>query len=182
MAIIDDTYFFGDINLAQLGQPAVKENLDLFIAKYEPIILEHLLGYRLYTDFVAGLGTDPIAEKWLDLRDGAEYTGRHGKTKWIGLTNKKRSLIANYVYVEYMRDEYQLVVGSGVITPEVENATRIGPRFLQVRAWNEMVDLNYQLLNFLLAKQDVYGQPAVDIRYHRNCRHELLEKINTFNL
>jgi len=180
--IIDSTYFIGDINLAQLGQLAVQENLQGFIDKYEPIILQELLGYQLYTDFIAGLGEDPIQQKWLDLRDGAIYTGRNGLTKWIGLTDKKHSLIANYVYYEYMRNEAEITVGSGVVTPEVENATRTGPRFLQVRAWNEMVELNYQLLYFLLAETDVYGKAAIDIRYHHHCSNELLQKINTFNL
>ena len=196
MVIIDYTYFAGDINIAQLGQQAVQDNLQVFIEKYEPSLLQELLGYQLYTDFIAGLEVDPIDQKWIDLRDGVEYTGKHGKTKWIGLANKKRSLIANYVYYQYMRGEAEITVGSGVVTPDVENATRVSPINLQVRAWNEMVDLNIELLKYLDSKQDVYGKPAIelvnclpDYLYVRCChtlgkrrRPEILQKVNTFNL
>lgn len=196
MPIIDLTYFIGDINIAQLGQAAVQEKVGAYIDKYEAIFLRRLLGYSLSKQFLEGLQAPTVEQKWLDLRDGAEYTGKDGHLKkWTGFTDKSASSIANYVYFEYTRSEARFLVGSGAITPKTENAVRVSPIDLQVFAWNEMVRLNYELYAFLKAKEDVYGpydmRVDFDIHYYWRCenwrRHcrvlpELLVPTNTFNI
>lgn len=87
MSFIDKTYFIGDLHISQLQQSAVVDRLNYFISIYEPECLKKLLGYELWKAFTDGLLEDSPAQKWLNLRDGAEFTGYNGRLKkWEGLT------------------------------------------------------------------------------------------------
>src|SRR6516225_11589969 len=84
MSLIDTSYFKGPIAIAQLGQQAVKNNLQLFINRYEAKLLQACLGYELYQDFIDGLNQSLIDQKWLDIRDGAIFdaTGQWPPLYW----------------------------------------------------------------------------------------------------
>jgi hypothetical protein len=87
MSFIDRTYFSGDLHISQLQQTAVQEKLDYFISIYEPKCLKELLGYELRKEFTDGLMEASPAQKWIDLRDGVEFTGYNGRIKkWMGFT------------------------------------------------------------------------------------------------
>lgn len=73
MSLIDSTYFIGPLTIAQLGQPSVVNNLNLFINRSEPQILEAALGYDLWQDFMTGLQQPVIDQRWLNLRDGVTF-------------------------------------------------------------------------------------------------------------
>lgn len=73
MSLINPSYFVGPLTIAQLGQPAVVNNLNLFIARAEPQILEAALGYDMYQDFITGLQQTVVDPKWLALRDGVTF-------------------------------------------------------------------------------------------------------------
>src|ERR1700692_4402122 len=73
MSLIDSSYFIGPLTISQLGQPAVANNLNLFINRAEPQILEAALGYDLWQDFMTGLAQPVIAPQWLALRDGITF-------------------------------------------------------------------------------------------------------------
>jgi hypothetical protein len=85
---IDKTYFVGPLTIAQLGQPAVEDDLNNFIALWEPKILEAALGYDFYQAFLEGLnvGSDEQPEqRWLDLLNGVSFANVSGtKRKWVG--------------------------------------------------------------------------------------------------
>lgn len=90
MSLIDQSYFIGSLTIAQLGQPAVLENLGAFINHIEPEILQAALGYELWEDFVDGLSQPSIDQKWLDLRDGVtfESTGLWPPFNWTNRTRQ----------------------------------------------------------------------------------------------
>lgn len=73
MSLIDKSYFTGKLTIAQLGQPAVVDNLSVFINREEPLFLQAALGYDLWLDFVNGLNAPSIDQKWLNLRDGVDF-------------------------------------------------------------------------------------------------------------
>lgn len=73
MSLIDQSYFVGPLTIAQLGQQSVVDNLNLFINRCEPQILEAALGYDLWQDFNTGLQQSVIDQKWLNLRDGVTF-------------------------------------------------------------------------------------------------------------
>lgn len=153
MATVIDTSFFEiDPFIAQIGQLAVRENVQLFINRYEPRFLSVLLGNKTYLDFIEGIAEPAPAQKWLDLRDGKTYEDDKGNTFiWPGLANPdtKVSPIANYVYYWYTRSEASWGTGSGEVVPSVENGVRNSPDGKQVQIWRDMVRINYQCLHFL---------------------------------
>jgi len=159
MTLIDKTYFIGEINIAQLSQPAVQQSLAVFINKREPEYLEKALGYAFATEFAAGLAVEEPAQKWIDLRDGVEYINECGHTKkWKGFTNSiKQSPIANYIYYWHMRDNVTFTAGTGEKEGKADNASNATPNIKMFRAWNEMVTLTTVLHDFLLNKKDEDG-------------------------
>jgi len=73
MSLINSSYFVGPLTIAQLGQQSVQDNLNLFINRCEPQVLEAALGYDLWQDFMTGLQQPAIDQKWLNLRDGVTF-------------------------------------------------------------------------------------------------------------
>lgn len=93
MSFIDRTYFHGDLHIPGLKTTAVQEKLDHFISVYEPKCLEELFGYEFKKEFTTGLLAPSPDQKWLSLRDGAEFTGYNGRIKgWMGLTGNANAV------------------------------------------------------------------------------------------
>jgi hypothetical protein len=176
--LIDYTYFFHDCEIGQLDQQPVQDKLNLFIQKYEPEVLEGLLGYQTYRDFLAGLAQGTVDQKWLDLLNGAEYTDAYGKLKkWRGLlrlvatptitvingvvsinsgTGIKISLIAYYVYYWYQRAILTNSGATGESKMSTENAGPANASFKMATAWNKMVVINMEMYNFLYVNRANY--------------------------
>lgn len=85
MALIDQSYFVGDLTIAGLDRPAVQERLTLFINKYEDEFLRSLLGYPMYTAFLNGLSAMTIDQRWIDILQGKEYQYGGRTRQWRGL-------------------------------------------------------------------------------------------------
>jgi len=93
--LLNKSYFLGQLAIAQLGQKAVDDNLNVFINRFEPEILQAALGYDLYEAFMTGIdvGSDEsIDQKWLDLMNGCVYTTSSGiKRKWVGFAGNSNT-------------------------------------------------------------------------------------------
>jgi hypothetical protein len=180
--IIDDTYFFGDLTIAQKSDPAVNSSLSEYIAECEDRLLTELLGYELYKAFKAWNGTADGVYK--DLRDGKEYTGRSGyDTKWKGLKfsagASKKSLIANYVYWHWMFNQASDSTGTGEKVADNQNAVNSSAVPKMIRAWNQMVEWNRELLDFLLSLPDAYPEFQT---YYGRMPWKLLSKQNVLGI
>lgn len=160
MSLIDNTYFAGPLTIAQLGQPEVIKAVDLAIDLHEPAFLDAVLGYSLSKSFQAGIAEVSPAHKWLDIRDGVEYTNYSSyKRKWIGFVNSttKVSPLANYVFYQYMENICMQTVGIGVVSAQSENSQVITPAPKMVYAWNRMVEYLQNLWDFLNVNQSTYA-------------------------
>jgi hypothetical protein len=94
MALIDRTYFVGELNIPNTAQAAVGSLLDLFIEKYEEEFLRKALGYSLHKALKAGLEVVPVAQKWTDLIEGVEYTDQNNQVRfWSGLVSQPPSVL-----------------------------------------------------------------------------------------
>lgn len=168
MATIDSTYFFGSVLIPQKSESSVVSNLNWFIDQHEERLLTDLLGYELYKAYKAGILAS--TQKYIDIRDGKEYTNRSGiLTKWKGLKftdgTAKKSLIANYVYWHWMENEASITTGTGEKVSKAQNAWDATPVYKMVKAWNEMVEWNWELIEFLLTKESDY--PEFTLHYPR---------------
>ena len=180
--IIDSTYFeFGELKVPNLDDTGNLAALNSDISLYEGEILEDLLGYELKAEFLAAIEDNP-AQKWIDLRDGAEFTfDFNGKTitrKWIGFKNSNKiSLLAYYTFAYHIRRVAETLASIGMVQSTVENAIIVGSSNKMTNAWNKFIkqygevprffdgyyDSNYvhyddspSVYNFLVANSDDY--------------------------
>ncbi len=172
--LIDNTYFTGQLFLPGRGDVVESSKITQAINQREPEYLELVLGGPLYTAFMAGLLEDPIQQKWVDLRDGANYNYKGVNHRWEGFVNTvKRSPIANYVYYWYTRQGASYSTGTGEVLPRTENGTRTGGNDKGSNAWNTMIKYNLDLYMFLDVNSDDYPEWSKeyynDRRYRANC-------------
>jgi len=157
--LIDNTYFNGRINLAQLGDTTVGSIVTGYITRYENTFLTKALGYSFMTLMLANK-TD---ERFEALISGAEYTINNVVSKWEGFTNTgKVSPIANYVYYQYLADSAERNGGVGTVQNKTVNATPVSPINKMVIAWDDMREQLKHLFGYLYANQDLY--PEFDIK------------------
>jgi hypothetical protein len=124
MALIDQTYFIGDINL-----PAkTYGNMNSFIAKFEKEFLIKIFGYGLYKLIAAynPENTGVTQQRIRDIIEGKDYMIGSYTYRWNGLINAdKVSPIAYYVYINYMRDQVSKTTTTGEVKDVHENAIRV---------------------------------------------------------
>lgn len=166
MATIDNTYFFGELSLAYPDTSAGTANLQQIIDSREAELLQRLFGYNMYAAWLTALAvvgdpTPALEQRFIDLRDGKEYTNQSGVlTKWPGLRftvgTSKKSLIANFVYWHELADNYTFTTGSS--EKKTDLAINANPESKMIRAWNEMVHWNFLLNAFLVDKIETYPE------------------------
>jgi len=183
--IIDTTYFEHgnlfipnnkDLSVEPVGSPTVITNLDSFITRYERQLLLNALGVTLYDKLqVALLDLENSEKKWIDLVNGTNYTNINGNVKrWIGLKGfDKQSVIAFYIFTEYLRDDNETYATTGVVKNDSKNATNKSatPKF--IKAYNQFIE-SYQgcvsvnspvivVNGFGTIGYDWYGSGGVDV-------------------
>jgi hypothetical protein len=183
MSLINNTYFIANLDLPGKGNAGVTELLNIMIGRYEPELLQKALGYgfaKLFTDAIAAATEQaPLAQRWIDLRDGKEYVVDGRTFKWKGFADStlKISLIANYVYYKYRKYTATLTDNIGESKPKSINADSVSANQKMVDAWNGMVEMLYSLYHFLDNNADTYPEydgSLTDIY--------ILQNINTFGL
>lgn len=117
----------------------------IYIDVYEREILIRLLGYTLYKEFTEGLAEATIEQKWTDLLEGKEYTVTVNEVdytvKWNGLQNiQKVSLITDWVYFNWLRQNNEQLTGLGVSSANKENATDYDKNFKLVQSHNRCAE------------------------------------------
>lgn len=140
--LIDKTYFVGDINLPPQALDGDYATIDGYISKYEKEVLLKLLGYDLYKELKAEIDADSYSEKWDKFVNGAEYKVDDYTVKWNGLINdEKVSLIAYYIYFNFVRDNISDTTIIGEVLSVGENSQRVTPADKMANAYNSFVDL-----------------------------------------
>jgi hypothetical protein len=185
--LIDRTYFVGEINIPNTTTAAIGGLLDVFIEKYEKKFLTEVLGYELYKAFTDGLAEVTVEDKWIDLRDGIEYTDSSGKTRFYpglisaisGPVTVETSPIANYVYYWFARNAHSQTATMGEVKSKNENADVHSPALKMTRAWNEMSAWTCELKDYLDNKKDIYpAWESQDVW----CMMRSFRPINEFNI
>lgn len=161
MSLIDITYFYGEINIAQIDNVAVSSTVTDFIKKYEPKCLKQLLGVGfelLFQENILPISGDMDA-RWRDLLYGTTYKYCGRTYQWMGFINEdKESLLANYIYYWWVRKEVQQTTGMGQVKPSGENGNITSSQNTSIRAWNEMVEWAHSLVLYLDAHRDLYPE------------------------
>lgn len=153
MALIDGTFFYGELEIAQQESPGIAESLGYAMVKYEKQFLYRLLGKTLADTFIShesdGSGI------WYDL-----------KLQLVD-SSAKDSPIARYVYYFYQRDDTTRTVGAGQAKPAAQNAVMVSSFGKMVKAWNDMARQVRDIIKFLKANPTSYPVPT-DCHYRRD--------------
>ena len=139
--IIDYTYFTGLLSIGlspDTGAPsttrdAEREKIEYYIMVYEREYLRKILGENMCSEFIDYLNSEEDnVDKW---------------EKLLALLSEKYSPIACYIFFKYIKEGNYSVTRVGTVTSADDDA--VSPMVIQIRAWNDMVDMNkrvYQLL------------------------------------
>lgn len=178
MSLVDSTYFTGNLLIAGMEKTVTSTAVCNAINTYEEEYAIGVLGFDFYYMFSTGLTSLPVAQRWVDLRDGAIWTYLGKKQQWTNL----RLPIARYVYFHYQRNNTTQtnVVGNSV--NNTENATRVSYADKTMIAWNEMCTYTQALWKFLLNARDGDGNlvyPEFSMT-EVCCRHYL--PVNSMNI
>lgn len=92
--------------------------INSIIADTEKKYLRMLLGDDLYLQFITGLGETVIPQKWLDLRDGKNYTYVDRMFIWEGV----KEMLKYFTWVEYHNQSRQMSKPTGLAVPSIENS------------------------------------------------------------
>lgn len=170
MSLIDSTYFVGDLNIPNTDKDYVLERLQYFIEKMERQLLQDILGYELYKPLVAAFDQAEDDSSYTyetrlgNILNGTEYTGQDSRLhKWKGLvyvteSEVKGSLIANYVYWHWLKDQTTQTTGLGESATQAQNSTLTSPTIKMVKVWNEFAYQVQELFYFLQSNQLSYPE------------------------
>lgn len=112
-------------------------SLNDYIVVAEKEVLQSILGYELYTEFVSALFVDPtatplvpipeidIAQKWKDLRDGATYQLQTGGKvyRYTGV----KALLKPYITSRWIGITAKQLTSVGVTVSKTENSVLVDP-------------------------------------------------------
>lgn len=168
--ITNESYYKLDIYIPNVVNDAPEVNdvsnkteLQNAMSQYEREALQYLLGYNLYTEFSNQFDVDSddiwtikagVDQKWLDLLNGTTYTIDDVEYTWKGLIykdgNLDKSLLAYYVYYNFLSNDVEHYASIGIETENAQNATRVSAIAKAVKAWH----------NFYIQSVGNYNYPA----------------------
>jgi hypothetical protein len=113
------------------------ENLQWFINKFEPKLLEKLLGSDLYAAYLAS----PADARFVAIIEPYLHPA-----------------LVDYIYWFYLEDQGIQLTSLGASQNKKQNAKSVSPYPKMVRAWNEMVELNRNLHKYLTDNAATYPE------------------------
>lgn len=150
--------------------PNQNESTDFsaWLTQTESDVMESLLGWDLWTSFQTALLDDYPAQKWEDLRDGAEYTYGGYTWKWKGLND----MLVPILYSKWLETYYNKLSNIGIGLNAKDDYTVINPAVAISQAQNVFARMaganrtySNSLYGFLLANYETdytEWKPTVD--------------------
>jgi len=117
------------------GAPTATQEIDLFIEKYEKMLLVESLGIVQYNELISDVET---SGKWFDLKNGKEYDDKI----WVGL----KSITIPFIFYHYLKNDKSIYSTTGIQRPDSENSTSVNPTLKLVESWNCFIEA-YQGIN-----------------------------------
>jgi len=168
MSLINSTYFAKpDIKL-----PIDNINVQDYIDKFESDFLTTLLGYELQKEFVSEIEGGTLAPKWVDLKNGAEYTYNNKLNYFSGVAE----IESYYIKAMILIDVQGFISDAGAKFGMNENANNMNPRYLFALALNKVADLQLHLIDFINSKNlEIPGT-------YNNFYYTIFKPVNIFNV
>ena len=155
MALIDTSYFIGEITVPNIGSvsgnPAASINLaelNRLILIYEKDYLVKLLGKALYDVFIANPSADWVVSLTAQLKD----------------TTNKISPIAYYVWHWWKRNNASMTSEMGEFAAKSENASTNSNIMKQITGFNTCVSLTCDVLDWMDENSTIFpSAPETDL-------------------
>lgn len=190
MYIIDQTYFTRELSIPNINEVQTEafETLEYFVDEYVRQLLRDALGIEVFnildTYVIDGAFDSTGAPQYIiDLVEGKEYVKSGVTYKWSGLISTqgvfKKSLLANYVYYQWLKNSFSTQSGVGEVTLNPQNANLVNPTQKLVTAWNNFVTM-YQNENCVYPNVYYKGHTQVIdwLGYNVNTEVSLIEYLN----
>lgn len=150
--LIDQTYFHKTLYIPNVDElnSSISVKLTQFIDDASRLFLKDTLGYQNFKALDAYIDANgnllPTApQHFQDLVHGAEYTKGGNTYYWEGLLYThgafKKSVIAHYVFTQWLQHNHTQASGVGQVVLEAKNALRINSTERYVTVWNAFVDM-----------------------------------------
>lgn len=111
--------------------PGNTNKLDLFIEKFERLLLVNALGNAQYQELI--LHMNDVTGKWHDLINGKGYDDK--------VFNGIKDIIAYFVYVHFLKYESVQFNTTGLERANAANSLSVDPTSRLVDYWNEFVQM-----------------------------------------
>jgi hypothetical protein len=173
--LIAYTDFTGDLNLDLHASPGGQAQIAYYITILQEDLFTKLFGINLYAYLDTPVGAPPVVQpKWTELitPGTAYYTYENYKFKYPGL----KRMLACYVYCKWQALEMSSSTPEGETRSTSTNGELVFNVGKQVRIWNEMVRLYYEVVNYVNYKN------SIDPLYFEGFAHEEIEEINSFGI
>lgn len=177
---VDTTYFQGTLNVPNLDNLFTKSGFEIVMKEDEINLLNDLFGTFMFSAMPKTWSTEsPLSDRWNKLYNGADYTYNGKQYHWKGMKttieSNKYSIVAYFVYYNWLRRNTTVTTANGEQNNTSEAAKPASSINKQVRVWNTMVDWGNELYQYLQANVNDYPE----WQYHKWCN---LRKINHFNI
>lgn len=147
MYLIDKSYFTRELSIPNVNemQTDVSDNLEMLVDEKVRLFLQLILGFELYAsldaDIVNGVLKADAAQRWKDLVNGKTYDGK----RWNGLLQEygtyKKSLLANFVFHDWLSGNTTTVSGVGEVNIKAKNAIGVIPNQRLAAVWNGFIQM-----------------------------------------
>lgn len=150
--LIDETYFVRDKHISNVNELNSQSRKEIkgYISKYARLFLRNTLSSVLFGELESHVVNNELGEyapeKWQHLVKGHVYTVNGVEYTWTGLIEEelfKDSIIADFVYHHWYKDNVSFASGVGEVVLKAKNATNVSCTQEYVNSWNRFV-LKYQ--------------------------------------
>lgn len=140
--------------------PGDSPDLQAFIDRVEEQQLKELLGIEFYDALIAGLAASTPAQKWVDLRDGKNYTLNDKTYRYEGLVK----MLVPCIYSFWLRERRDTFTTSGSIYTTADKSEHLSPAWRIADAYNAFNRMAggprrqvNTLYGFLINSEEDYG-------------------------
>lgn len=124
----------------------VRDELNAYIDRFEPKILSELLGYELYKEFKAGIEAATPEQKWINLRDGADY---RDSCDVLSLFDGLKVASVAHIYYKFTKENQEFASEVGIKRIASQNSEGADPSRKQSIAINLASEINEQCKGFI---------------------------------
>jgi hypothetical protein len=192
--LISNTAFIGRYFIANNTSAEIAAQLNYLVTTYQPLFLRNIMGPKKASEFQAWLNITPadrpINATWSALLSGVLFVDNRGEDKQMGPITTP---FTSYCYNIYQRGNVTQTTSSGEAMTLAQNAELGSPQQKLIDRWNEMVDYDSVIYDYLSVE---FKTDADWLRWVRSfCgfsiwaddpkrlpNNELFEKINQFGL